>query len=115
MPAARRSQPRAPPRHFRRADRTRMVPKKLAPAKAGVADFSDKIMHQIKEASRRPAVAIGTAFAEGRRVTCNPTPRRRAAALYRAATLDRAVPTSLFPSGRRVQRGHQKNRRISGR
>jgi hypothetical protein len=26
-----------------------MIPKKLAPAKAGVADFSDKIMREIKE------------------------------------------------------------------
>jgi hypothetical protein len=26
-----------------------MIPKKLAPAKAGVADFSDKIMRKIKE------------------------------------------------------------------
>jgi len=25
-----------------------MIPKKLAPAKAGVADFSDKIMRKIK-------------------------------------------------------------------
>jgi len=28
-----------------------MIPKKLAPAKAGVADFSDKIMRQGKEIS----------------------------------------------------------------
>jgi hypothetical protein len=26
-----------------------MIPKKLAPAKAGVADFSDKIMRKIKD------------------------------------------------------------------
>jgi hypothetical protein len=26
-----------------------MIPKKLAPAKAGVADFSDKIMRKVKE------------------------------------------------------------------
>jgi hypothetical protein len=29
-----------------------MIPKKLAPAKAGVADFSDKIIRKIKE--KRP-------------------------------------------------------------
>jgi hypothetical protein len=31
----------------------RMIPKKLAPAKAGVADFSDKIMRKIKENRER--------------------------------------------------------------
>ena len=30
-----------------------MIPKKLAPAKAGVADFSDKIMRKIKENRER--------------------------------------------------------------
>jgi hypothetical protein len=30
-----------------------MIPKKLAPAKAGVADFSDKIMRNIKENRER--------------------------------------------------------------
>jgi hypothetical protein len=30
-----------------------MIPKKLAPAKAGVADFSDKIMCKIKEKRRK--------------------------------------------------------------
>jgi len=39
MPAARRSQPRAPPRHFLRADRTRMIPKKLAPRRRGLQTF----------------------------------------------------------------------------
>jgi hypothetical protein len=43
------------------APASRMIPKKLALAKAGVADFSDKIMRRIKEnrerASRRPVFA----------------------------------------------------------
>ena len=30
-----------------------MIPKKLAPAKAGVADFSDKIIRKIKENRER--------------------------------------------------------------
>jgi hypothetical protein len=30
-----------------------MIPKKLAPAKAGVADFSDKIMRETKENRER--------------------------------------------------------------
>jgi hypothetical protein len=30
-----------------------MIPKKLAPAKAGVADFSDKIVRKIKENRER--------------------------------------------------------------
>jgi hypothetical protein len=30
-----------------------MIPKKLAPAKAGVADFSDKIMRKIKEKTKK--------------------------------------------------------------
>jgi hypothetical protein len=30
-----------------------MIPKKLAPTKAGVADFSDKIMRKIKEKCER--------------------------------------------------------------
>jgi hypothetical protein len=30
-----------------------MIPKKLAPAKAGVADFSDEIMRKIKENRER--------------------------------------------------------------
>jgi hypothetical protein len=33
--------------------RQRMIPKKLAPAKAGVADFSAKIMRKIKEKACR--------------------------------------------------------------
>jgi hypothetical protein len=35
------------------------IPKKLAPAKAGVADFSDKIMRQGKEISPFPPVRVG--------------------------------------------------------
>jgi hypothetical protein len=30
-----------------------MIPKKLAPAKAGVADFSHKIMRKIKEKTKK--------------------------------------------------------------
>jgi hypothetical protein len=37
-----------------------MIPKKLAPAKAGVADFSDKIMRKIKE--NREQIAMTPAY-----------------------------------------------------
>jgi hypothetical protein len=36
-----------------------MMPKKLAPAKAGVADFSDKIMSKIKENHERFPFNLG--------------------------------------------------------
>jgi hypothetical protein len=42
-----------------------MIPKKLAPAKAGVADFSDKIMR--KERSKTPRCVATPAFSAGRR------------------------------------------------
>src|ERR1700686_3007720 len=40
---------RYPPVKNKAAPASRMIPKKLALAKAGVADFSDKIMRKIKE------------------------------------------------------------------
>ena len=61
-----------------------MIPKKLAPAKAGVADFSDKIMRKIKE-NRARVVEVGlvaaapdrpwSAGAGGLIVTVRLTPR----------------------------------------
>jgi hypothetical protein len=59
-----------------------MIPKKLAPAKAGVADFSEKIMRKIKENRERCRFNLIEKRAKGalrvRRLSCYRTePSRR--------------------------------------